>query len=120
MAKCEQGYLCEVCGADVEEIADSDLYLRYVIGEVDPEQLHTLAERHIACNPVLAQFIADEAFHFDGEVPAGFRLDELDADYVKQRRGLMTRGWRRLREVANSDLPIIEYPLAEVRDRWHG
>ena len=33
MAKCEEGYLCEVCGCDVEEISDSDLYLRFVIGE---------------------------------------------------------------------------------------
>ena len=40
MAKCEEGYLCEVCGGDVEAITDSDLYLRYVIGELDPEVLH--------------------------------------------------------------------------------
>ena len=43
MAKCEEGYLCDVCGGDVAEITDSDLYLRYVIGEVDPETLHTTA-----------------------------------------------------------------------------
>ena len=41
MAKCEEGYLCDVCGGDVEEIVESDLYLRYVIGLVDPETLHT-------------------------------------------------------------------------------
>ncbi len=41
MAKCEEGYLCDVCGEDVAELADSDLYLRYVIGMVDPETLHT-------------------------------------------------------------------------------
>ena len=62
MAKCEEGYLCDVCGGDVGEITDSDLYLRYVIGEVDPETLHTLRERHIRCNPVLAQFIVDDGF----------------------------------------------------------
>ena len=32
MAKCEEGYLCDVCGGDVEAITDSDLYLRYVVG----------------------------------------------------------------------------------------
>ena len=62
MAKCERGYLCEVCGQDVAEITESDLYLRYVLGEVPPEVLHRLPERHVRCNPVLAQFIADPSF----------------------------------------------------------
>ena len=48
MAVCEQGYLCEVCGLDVAEITESDLYLRYVLGEVDPETLHVIPRRHIA------------------------------------------------------------------------
>ena len=62
MVRCEEGYLCDVCGQDVEEITDSDLYLRYVIGMVDPESLHTTPERHIGCNPALAQFIVDKRF----------------------------------------------------------
>ena len=62
MAKCEEGYLCDVCGQDVEEISDSDLYLRYVIGMLDPEVLHTTPERHVRCNPTLAQFITDTEF----------------------------------------------------------
>jgi hypothetical protein len=62
MAKCDEGYLCEVCGEDVAELVDSDLYLRYVIGMLDPEVLHTTPERHIRCNPVLAQFIVDANF----------------------------------------------------------
>jgi len=40
MAQCEQGYLCEVCGRDVEDITVSDLYLRYVLGAVAPETLY--------------------------------------------------------------------------------
>ena len=28
MARCDQGYLCDVCGQDVEAITESDLYLR--------------------------------------------------------------------------------------------
>ena len=55
MARCEQGYLCDVCGQDVAEITDSDLYLRFVLGEVEPEKLHILRERHIRCNPSVAQ-----------------------------------------------------------------
>lgn len=118
MAKCDKGYLCEVCGEEVEGITASDLYLRYVIGEVDPEQLHTTPERHITCNPILAQFIADEAFEFAGDAPAGFRLSELDESYVRDRKSLVTRGWRRLQELAQQELPIVEYPFEEVRGQW--
>ena len=62
MARCDEGYLCEVCGTDVAAIAESDLYLRYVLGEVPLEQLHLLPERHIRCNPGLAQYIVDADF----------------------------------------------------------
>ena len=118
MAKCDKGYLCEVCGEEVEGIIASDLYLRYIIGEVDPEQLHTTPERHITCNPILAQFIEDETFEFSGEVPDGFRLSELDEAYARARKSLVTRGWRRLKELAQQELPIVEYPFEEVRGQW--
>src|SRR5436190_22330634 len=62
MVACEQGYLCDVCGGDVEAITESDLYLRYVLGEVSPILLPTQRERHIRCNPALAQYIVDPAF----------------------------------------------------------
>ena len=26
MAKCDEGYLCQVCGHEVEQIVESDLY----------------------------------------------------------------------------------------------
>jgi hypothetical protein len=116
MAKCEEGYLCEVCGRDVEEITDSDLYLRYVVGMVDPETLHTTRERHIRCNPALAQFIVDGGFE-PVAVEGEFDKRRLDADFVRNREVLVTRGWRRLKEVAQGDLPIIEYPLPEVRGK---
>ncbi len=113
MAKCDQGYLCDVCGQDVGAITESDLYLRYVIGMVEPEALHTTPERHIRCNPALAQFIVDEAFapvRMEGALSKG----ALDPDFVRQRESLVTRGWQRLKEVARSRPPIIEYPLPEV------
>lgn len=114
--RCEQGYLCQVCGLDVEEITDSDLYLRFVIGEVDPETLHTTRERHVICNPTLAQFVVDR--EFPAVVVEGpFDKRTLDRQYVAQRDSLVTRGWRRLREVRGSELPILEYPLPEVRAR---
>jgi hypothetical protein len=117
MAKCEEGYLCSVCGADVEEITESDLYLRFVIGEVDPEVLHTERDRHIRCNPTLAQFIVDPEFPtivIDGP----FGKQELDSAFVKERETVVTRGWRRLREVRGTDLPIVEYLLPEFRAKW--
>ena len=71
MAVCDQGYLCDVCGQDVEAIIDSDLYLRYILGEVHPLALPTQRERHIRCNPATAQYIVDQSgrvvFHHDGE-----------------------------------------------------
>ncbi|HEX3654608.1 MAG TPA: hypothetical protein VHV55_02310 [Pirellulales bacterium] len=113
MAKCEEGYLCDVCGGDVEEITDSDLYLRYVIGQVDPETLHTLRERHIRCNPVLAQFIVDDDFEAP-TVDGPFDKRQLDPGYVRQQENLVTRGWRRLREISGQELSLLEYPLPEV------
>src|ERR1700752_4788032 len=102
MAKCEEGYLCDVCGGDVEAITDSDLYLRYVIGLIDPETLHTTRERHIRCNPTLAQFIVDREFEpMIVEGPFDKRL--LDGSYVREQERLITRGWKRLKELAHQE-----------------
>jgi hypothetical protein len=114
MAKCEEGYLCDVCGQDVAEITESDLYLRYVIGLLDPEVLHTTRERHIRCNPTLAQFIVDDDFPAV-TAEGAFDKRRLDPAYVRQQETLVTRGFRRLRELAGLDLPILDYPLPEVR-----
>jgi hypothetical protein len=119
MAKCDEGYLCEVCGGEVARITESDLYLRYVIGMVDPETLHTTPERHLRCNPSLAQFIVDEEFPAV-EAAGEFDKRRLDPEFVRQREALVTRGWRRLVEVEGQDLPITEYPLREVRERYRG
>lgn len=116
MAKCEQGYLCEVCGQDVADITDSDLYLRYVIGLIEPETLHTSRERHIRCNATLAQFIVDPDFE-PVVVEGDFDKRRLDAAAVRERELLVTRGWRRLREIAGEELSIIDYPLPEVKAR---
>jgi hypothetical protein len=119
MARCELGYLCEVCGADVEEITDSDLYLRFVLGEVDPETLHVSPERHIRCNPTLGQFIVAEGF--EPVVVAGpFAKTGLDPAFVAEEEARVTRGYLRLRALPELDVPITEYPLPEVRARWQG
>ncbi len=119
MARCEQGYLCEVCGEDVEEITDSDLYLRFVLGEVDPETLHISPERHIRCNPTLAQFIVAEGFP-PVVVSGPFAKSELDPEFVTEEEARVSRGYRRLHEILEQELVLTEYPLPEVRSRWEG
>jgi hypothetical protein len=114
MASCERGYLCSVCGREVEEITDSKLYLQYVLGEVEADLLHRLPEAHIRCDPVLAQFIVTADF----ETPAvfgAFSKIGLDPEFVRAEESRVTTGYLRLREVAGAGLPIAEYPLPEVR-----
>ncbi len=115
MVDCEQGYLCDVCGGDVEGLVVSDLYLRYVIGMIDPETLHTTRERHLRCNPALSQFIVDNDFQPPVLLEGPFDKRQLDAQFVRQQVTLVTRGFRRLKELAGLDLPLLDYPLPEVR-----
>src|SRR5688572_3492335 len=115
MAKCDEGYRCEVCGRDVEAIPESDLYLRYVLGEVPLEMLHRLPERHITCNPALAQYIIDPAF--SAVVCEGpFAKADLDAEYVRAEEARVTRGWRRLQAIPTLGLAVPEYPLSVTPD----
>lgn len=117
MARCETGYLCDVCGAEVETIIESDLYLRYILGEVPPELLPRQRERHIRCNPVLAQFIVDP--HFPPVMaPPPFAKAELDRNFVQQEEFRVTRGWQRLQQVVRLGLSIADYPLPEVKAAW--
>ena len=112
MAHCERGYLCEVCDDEVEDITVSDLYLRYVIGEIDAQALLASPERHLRCNPVQAQFIVDPAFE-PVIVEGPFDKRKLDPADVARREDLITRGWRRLQELHGQGLPISDYPLVQ-------
>ncbi|TWU00795.1 hypothetical protein [Stieleria varia] len=117
--KCDEGYRCDVCGNDVTSIVESDLYLRFVIGELDPEVLHTTAERHIRCNPVLAQFIDHSEFE-SVTVDGPMNLTQLDPGFVATRRQLVTAGYARLLEINNwpGDRDVTAYPLPEVAARY--
>lgn len=115
MAKCDEGYRCEVCGLDVEAIVESDLYLRYVLGEVPLELLHRLPERHINCNPALAQYIVDPDFpptNCDGP----FGKSNMDPAYVRTEEARVSRGWRRLQAIPTLGLTVAEYPLHVTPD----
>jgi len=117
MARCDQGYLCDVCGEEVENLIDSDLYLRYILGEVAPETLTQSKERHLRCNPATAQFIVDPAF--DPVIcDRPFSKAEMDADFVRTEETRITRGWQRLQEVPTLGIAVTEYPLPEVRASW--
>jgi hypothetical protein len=112
MAGCERGYLCVVCGQDVEEITESSLYLRYVLGEVEWEHLNRAPERHIRCDPILAQFIVDSSF--EPVSGAGdFSKANLDPEFVRSEEQRVTIAYLRLRELATLNLPIGEYPLKQ-------
>jgi hypothetical protein len=120
MARCDQGYLCRVCGREVEDIIDSELYLRFVIGEIDPETLHTQSECHLRCNPVLSQFIDDERFSPPIDCDGPFSKAELDPTFVRLRAELCSRGYDRLWEIFTSEIPltVVEYPLDAFRAKW--
>ncbi len=111
MAKCDEGYPCEVCGEHVEAVVESDLYLRYILGEVPLESLHLLPERHVRCNPALAQYIVADDFpplQYTGD----FDKRNWDAEYVQAEELRVTSGWRRLQAIPHLCLSIPEYPLS--------
>jgi hypothetical protein len=115
MAKCDLGYLCEVCGQEVVDITVSDLYLRFVLGEVEARYLMTAPERHLRCNPVASQFIVDPGFE-PVLVDGFFDKRLLDADEVARREARTTLAWRRLQEVRSLGLPISDYPLHRMEE----
>jgi len=111
MARCDEGYLCEVCGEDVDGVTDSDLYLRYVLGEVPLDLIHRLPERHLRCNPALAQYVVDPGFEpvvCDGP----FGKKNLFPAFVSAEEVRVTRGWRRLQAIPTMGVTIAEYPLS--------
>ena len=115
MARCDEGYLCSVCGAPVETLTESELYLRYVVGWIDRELLHTAPDRHLHCNPALAQFIVDP--RFEPVVCEGpFAKEQLDPEFVREREELLTRAWQRLVELEGTSAVIDEYPLGPNPD----
>ena len=103
MAKCDTGYFCRVCGSYVEDITESGLYLRYVLGEVRFEELGNAPEAHIRCEPEIAQYIVDRQFGEPCQVddPA---LDKRaqPAERVRAREVRVSAAWRRLQVLIGS------------------
>jgi hypothetical protein len=113
MARCDEGYLCDVCGKDVETILESDLYLRYLLGEAPLETLHLTAERHIVCNPTVAQYIVAEGFPAmtcDGP----FSKSNCDPEFVRDEEHRITTAWKQLQAIPTAQVGIAEYPNIKV------
>lgn len=114
MARCDQGYLCQVCGEEVKRLDQSLLYLRYVIGWITAEQLTQQPEAHLSCTPSVAQFIVADDFATPdlGAEPAAKCF--LDPEFRQAREALLTAGYLRLRYLQKHrrQMPIAEYPLS--------
>ncbi|MBI4612934.1 MAG: hypothetical protein HY720_04925 [Planctomycetes bacterium] len=115
MARCDSGYFCETCGLYVESVIESELYLRYVMGEIPTEGLLTLPDRHIRCNAALAQYIVHEDFPPIVEDRPEHDKRRLDPAWVRDREDLVTRAWVRLRSLPASGLDVRDYPLPDVK-----
>lgn len=111
MANCNKGYNCDRCGEYVENVRESELYLRYVIGAVPQEELPREPERHIRCSPEFAQFIVDPGFAPVTCDDPALAKSLLPAEVRKRQEQLFTRAWQRLQEVAGGGHPVSEYPL---------
>ena len=116
MASCERGYLCAVCGQDVEEITDSVLYLRYVMGEVPWDHLNR-APRHIFVATRHSLNSSWTTRSSPCSCDGTFAKEQLDPEFVKTEEERVTLAYRRLRELAATNLPIAEYPLPHVSSR---
>ncbi len=102
MAHCETGYFCRICGEYVEDITDSELYLRFVLGEVVLEELFYEADAHITCVPELAGLIDEQRF-----APYRHRAAATGARPAER----VTRAWQRLQEIPSLGIDIPDYPL---------
>lgn len=112
MARCDEGYLCAVCGEEVKRLIDSSLYLQFVIGWITIDQLQTTPDVHLRCNPGLAQFIETPEFSPPVVCSGEFDRKHLDPTFSTHRTRVVTEGYLRLRELQrNRNLPIEQYPL---------
>ncbi len=115
MAKCDQGYLCTVCQEEVKRIDQSEVYLRFVLGWIDAEGLDSQPERHLLCNPTMAQFIVDPDFP-EVMIEGPMSKSELDHAYQQQRQQEISEGYRRLKYLQKHrrNYGIRQYPLDRV------
>ena len=113
MARCDRGYLCQACHEPVDTMPESELYLRYVLGEIPAEWLPAMPDRHLRCNPEIAQFIEHPDFPpLTDDDPTTDRR-RIDPAAARARAERVTRAWLRLREIPAAGIPLAEMPLPD-------
>ncbi|MCS7271103.1 MAG: hypothetical protein NZ703_08455, partial [Gemmataceae bacterium] len=115
MTRCEQGYVCAVCGQEVEDLSQSALYLQLLLGEVPPEELLRHPECHIRCLPAVAQYIVDPLFP-PVVCKGAFAKEHLDPDFVRSEQERITAAWRQLYQYAQAGGSV---PALIVAARGH-
>lgn len=111
MAQCETGYFCRMCGEYVPDVLGSELYLRFVLGEADFEQLYSTPDAHIGCVPSIAQYIVHDSFEPVNETDPDMDKRKRDPAWVAEREERVTKGWLRLQKIPELGIDIDEYPL---------
>jgi len=112
VSSCDEGYNCDRCGEYVENIRESELYLRYVLGVVPLAELPREPERHIRCAPEFAQFIVDSGFEAVDCNDSALAKQALPADVRARQERIFTLAWGRLQELAEAGAPVDSYPLS--------
>ncbi len=117
MKKCDEGYFCYSCKQYVENISESDLYLRALLGEIRIEELPSLPERHIRCHPELAQFIMHQTFL---PIPCSgpFSKHNLDSGYVSEMEKKVTTAWVKLQNLAQQGENGVEAVISEMNSAF--
>ena len=106
-----------VCHEPVDTMPESELYLRYVLGEFPAERLQAMPDRHLRCNPEIGQFVENADFpSMTDDDPLTDRR-RMDPAAARARADLVTRAWLRLREIPALGLALAEMPLAHDPQR---
>ena len=91
MAVCEQGYLCTVCGERRRGDHRLGPLSSLCAGRGRWDNLNRAPEKHIRCDPVLAQFIVSDQFP-PVNVDGVFSKAGLDPEFVRP-KGTADHGW---------------------------
>lgn len=100
-----------MCGEYVPDVLNSELYLRFVLGEADFEQLYSTPDAHIVCVPAIAQYIVHDDFDPVVETDPDMDKRNREQEWVIQREQRVTAAWLRLQSIPELGIDIHEYPL---------
>jgi hypothetical protein len=108
VARCDEGYLCNVCGLPADTLPESLLYLRYILGEVTVEVLGQAQETHIRCCPAIAQYIVHPAFE-PVVCTDVFARQHFPLDFQTSEETRITAAWATLYEAGEKGFSLLSY-----------